>query len=265
MHAQNIAYREITLTPYTHIVHQDKGLTLEDVLLGLEKGRQQAFDDFGVEMRWVFDIHRNLAFSTNGSYDYNAEPAERTLDFAIAGKQYGVVGLGLGGDEVNAPPEPFADVFYRAKDAGLLSVPHAGETEGPNSVKGAVTHLYADRIGHGVRAIEDPAVVELVKEKQIPLEVNISSNVCLHVYGSIEEHPFKRLDQAGVLLTVNSDDPPLFSTTLSKEYEILATDFGYTLTDLVRFARNAFLVSGAELEVKKRLLNKFDTWVSSVD
>ena len=263
MHAQNIIYREITLTPYTHIVHQDKGLTIEDILAGLEQGRQRARSEFGVEMRWIFDIYRNLAFPEKPEGTYNPEPAERTLEYASLGQAYGVVGLGLGGDEVNAPPSPFREVFEEAKKLGLLSVPHAGETEGPSSVLGAVTSLQADRIGHGVRAAEDPELIALLKERQIPLEVNITSNICLGIYDSLEQHPFPYLDRSGLLVTINTDDPPLFNTTLLNEYKHLATQYGYDVAELTRIARNAFKACGAEPAVRKRLLDTFDIWVAT--
>ncbi|MDY6876486.1 MAG: adenosine deaminase [Chloroflexota bacterium] len=262
MAAQNIRYREVTFTPYTHIDYQDKGLVIEDIMCGLEAGRRKAQREFGVEMRWVFDIPRSFAFPERDGQDYDPHPAERTLEYALEGRAMGVVGFGLGGLEVGAPPFPFAHAFAAAKDAGLLSVPHAGETEGPESVWGAVDELQADRIGHGVRAIEDPDLLVVLKERQIPLEVNPTSNVCLHVYRCLAEHPLPHLDRMGLLVTVNSDDPPLFNTTLVQEYRTLVDEFGYTQADLIRLARNAFVVCGAEAETKARLLAEFDQWVA---
>ena len=262
MAAQNIRYREVTLTPFAHTDYQRKGLTIDDLFEGLEAGRAAALADHGVELRWVFDIPRNLSFSGTGS-QYDPYPAERTLAFALAGQAHGVVGFGLGGDEVGAPPAPFAHAFAAAKAAGLLSVPHAGETMGAASVADAVGALSADRIGHGVRAIEDPALLLRLRERQIPLEVNPTSNVCLHVYRRLAEHPFPHLDRMGLKLTVNSDDPPLFNTTLLDEYRVLAREFGYGKRDLARLARNAFEVSGAPAALKERLLAEFDSWVAA--
>lgn len=288
MAAQNIRYRELTFTPFTHTDLQDKKLTITDIFEGLEAGRMQAKQDFGVEMRWIFDIPRNTSFKpwhrstwVRGvvrSMDallrrvglrqkeyYHPYPAERTLAYALAGQDKGVIGFGLGGYEVGAPPEPFAPVFRTAKAAGLLSLPHAGETVGPASIWGAVNALDADRIGHGVRAIEDPQLVTLLKERQIPLELNPTSNICLHVYPSFAEHPFRQLDEMGLLVTVNSDDPPLFNTSLCQEYQVLADEFGYGKADLVRIARNAFVAAAAPVEVKARLLGEFDAWVKKND
>ena len=259
MAAQNIRYRELTFTPFTHTDSQNKGLTIEALLDGLEAGRSQAQREFGVEMRWVFDIPRNASFRKTGNYD--PYPAERTLAYALVGQEKGVVGFGLGGFEVGAPPEPFAHAFQTAKAAGLLSVPHAGETMGVGSVWGALNELQADRIGHGVRAIEDPKLLAQLHDRQVVLEINPTSNVCLHVYRRLAEHPFPHLDRMGLLVTVNSDDPPLFNTTLCQEYAVLATEFGYREADLARIARNAYVASGAPSELKARLLAEFDRWV----
>lgn len=264
MAKQNIRYREATFTPYTHVNYQDKGLNIEDVLEGLERGRQQAKDEFGVEIRWVFDIHRNLPYQLSGGDGFNPEPADLTLEYALAGMPYGVIGLGIGGSEVGAPPEDFESVFTKAKLNGLLSLPHAGETEGPASVWGSVRQLQADRIGHGVRSIEDPTLLQHLADYQIPLEVNPTSNLQLHVYESIEEHPFKKLDEMEIPVTINSDDPPLFNSNLSQEYLLVAESFGYTNEDLIRLARRAFLVSGLELEVLEKLLAEFDQSVEKL-
>lgn len=261
MAAQRIRYREITVTPFTHIDYQRKGLSIEALLEGLQAGRMAARADFGVEMRWIFDVPRNLSFPPTGGYD--PFPAERTLEYALRGRDAGVIGFGLGGDEVGAPPEPFAHAFARAHAEGLLCVPHAGETEGPASVWGAIKALRAHRIGHGVRAIEDPRLVDVLRERQIPLEVNVISNLQLHVYNRIDEHPFPHLDRMGVKVTVNSDDPPLFNTTLCTEYELVASAFGYGHKELMRIARTAFEVSAAPDALKAQLLAEFDAWATA--
>lgn len=267
MAAQNIRYREVTFTPFTHLHLQDKGLSFEQLLAGLDAGRRRAYADFGVEMRWVFDIPRMSSFARPASHQagpgYDPFPAEETLRMALAGRDHGVVGFGLGGAEVGAPPEPFAHAFEAAIAAGLISVPHAGETVGPASVWGAVQALGAHRLGHGVRAIEDPALLVHLRDHQIPLEVNPTSNICLHVYRRAAEHPFPHLDRMGLLLTLNSDDPPLFNTSLLQEYALLATEFGYDQHNLARIARNAFRSSAAPLDLKTQLLAEFDAWSAS--
>jgi aminodeoxyfutalosine deaminase len=261
MAAQNIRYREITFTPYTHLYLQDKGLTLDDLLAGLDAGRRRAQTDFDVEMRWIFDIPRYGSFAHLGNKAYDPLPAQETLRYALAGRDYGVIGLGLGGAEVGAPPKPFAHAFEDARAAGLISVPHAGETVGPASIWGAINALHAQRIGHGVRAIEDPALLLLLRDRQIPLEINLTSNICLHVYRRIAEHPFPHLDRMGLLLTLNSDDPPLFNTSLVQEYMLLATEFGYDLPNIARIARNGFRCA-APPDLRPKLLAEFDAWAA---
>ncbi len=260
MAAQGIRYREVTFTPTTHLILHPKGIAIDDILDGLEDGRQRARRDFEVEMRWVFDIARDAAFRTG---EYSPMLADATLEYAIKGMDRGVIGFGLGGFEVGAPPEPFAHAFARAKAAGLLSLPHAGETMGAESVWGALDALGADRIGHGVRAIEDAKLLERLVETQIPLELNPTSNYRLHVYRRLAEHPFPHLDRMGIFCTVNSDDPPLFNTSLLQEYRVLADEFGYDRANLARIAGNAFLASGAEESLKRDLLAQFDHWVSA--
>ncbi len=267
MAEQNIRYSELTFTPFTHTHLQAKNLTIDDLLAGLEAGRAQAKADFDVEMRWVFDIPRNVSFppgyQAHDGAGYDPLPAETTLGYAIQGMDRGVVGFGLGGFEVGAPAQPFAHAFVEAKAAGLLSVPHAGETMGATSVRSAIEDLQADRIGHGVRAIEDPEVLLMLRDRNIPLEINPTSNVCLHVYRRAAEHPFPHLDRMGLTVTVNSDDPPLFNTTLEQEYALLAAEFGYDADNLARIARNAFMICGLPEAQKSELLAEFDAWRQS--
>jgi aminodeoxyfutalosine deaminase len=262
MAQQNILYRELTFTPYTHTHLQGKGLDYTDLMEGLNAGRRRAAQDYGVEIRWVFDVPRHVSF-VGAAHHYDPGPADVTLEYALAGREHGVIGFGLGGMEVGAPPAPFARAFQRALESGLLSLPHAGETVGPDSVWGAIRDLGANRIGHGVRAIEDPSLLTYLRDQQIPLELNPTSNICLHVYRRLAEHPFPHLDRMGLLVTVNSDDPPLFNTTLTDEYNHLVTEFGYSLSDVLRIARNGFVASGAPPPLKTELLERFDHWVET--
>jgi hypothetical protein len=157
--AADIRYREITFTPFTHTDHQRKGLTIDDLFEGLETGRAAARAEFGVEMRWVFDIPRNLSLSQRQAATTLTRRSAR-WSTRCAGAITAWWGLGLGGFEPGAPPEPFAHAFDRAHAEGLRCVPHAGETLGPASVWGAVEALHADRIGHGVRADRGPGAAD---------------------------------------------------------------------------------------------------------
>ncbi|MEX1021211.1 MAG: adenosine deaminase [Litorilinea sp.] len=260
--AQSITYAEITTTPFIHTHIQKKGLTIDQILRGLAEGRKTARARYGIELNWVFDIPRNFSFrAQTGVYD--PTPADITLDYAMRGRKQGVIGFGLGGDEVGAPAFAFAHAFQRAISNGLVSLPHAGETQGPESVWSAVQDLRAARIGHGVRAIEDPDLLSVLRVAQIPLEVNISSNICLHIYDNVYQHPFPQLDQMGLLVTINSDDPPLFNTTLIAEYTLLQSQFAYARADVARIARNAFLAMAQPSAVRRQYLARFDAWAAA--
>lgn len=197
-----------------------RGLTPETMMDALNRGRARALADFGLEMRWIVDVNRGLPGADR------AYVADQSLDFALGGRDAGVVAFGLSGPEAGNPPEPFAPWFERARAGGLHSVPHAGELAGPESIWGAVNALHAERISHGVRAVEDPALVVHLAERRIVLDVCPTSNVCLGVVRSLAEHPLRRLHEAGVPVTVNSDCPPMFGSTLSDEVALLSTAMG---------------------------------------
>jgi adenosine deaminase len=151
----------------------------------------------------------------------------------------GTIAFGIGGDEVAGPVEWFGDVFRFALDAGLHLTVHAGESAGPESVWGAV-RLGAQRIGHGIRAADDPKLLEHLRERDIPLEVCISSNVATRVVGTLSEHPVRRIYDAGVPIVLASDDPAMFHTTLTQEYELAAREFGFTDAELAGIVENGF-------------------------
>jgi adenosine deaminase len=211
---QNVRYSEVTYTAVTHWLQ--KGLSFDEQLAALNRARAWGERALGVRMGIVIDIPRNLP----------ASYGPMIADWAIAGMGDGVVAFGLGGPEAGHPPEKFADAFARARAAGLPSVPHAGETDGPRSIWGALQTLGAVRIGHGVRCLEDPRLVTELRDRRIPLEVCPTSNVCLGVAPDIGRHPLPRLLAEGLYVTINSDDPPMFNTTLTDEYLAAARAFG---------------------------------------
>jgi aminodeoxyfutalosine deaminase len=151
----------------------------------------------------------------------------------------GVVSFGIGGDEERGPAEWFTEVYRFARANGLRLTAHAGETAGPESVWGAV-RLGADRIGHGIRAVEDPALVRHLRDRKIPLEICISSNVSTGAVRSLADHPVRRLYEAGVPVILNTDDPGLFGTTLAREFELAASEFGFSEADLGQIVENGF-------------------------
>jgi len=248
---QNVRYAEVTFTAYTHL-WQNKGLTPDDLIAGLDAGRAGVRAQFGVALAWIIDIPRNLSFNRVTGL-YNGKASGPTVDMALAWKEHGVVALGLGGHEIGAPPEPFAAAFDRARAGGLHSAPHAGEHVGPEGVWGAIRSLQAERLGHGVRAIEDPALTAYLVEHQLPLEINPSSNIRLGVYPDFASHPLRKFWDAGAFVTVNSDDPPLFNTSLNQEYRLLVDAFDFDADDLERVSLNAVRASFLPEERKSEL------------
>ena len=257
---QNIRYREMYVSIYQHLHLFEKNLHLHDVFDGLRMGCQKARDDFDVEMQWIFGIPRNRHFSGDNPRIFDATIATAVLDYASQGQAHGVIGIGLGGNESGAPPGPFRNVFEQAKQMGLRSIPHAGETEGANSVRGAIKELQADRICHGVRSIEDINVVKELVDRQIPLDICPTSNIRLNIYPSMSQHPFRELDELGVKITINSDDPSIIGSSLCDEYMTVAREFGYTISDLVRFARNSIQASYTTTESKTKYLSEIYKW-----
>lgn len=238
MARQKIRYAEVTFSPYTHVTNT--GLPFAEIVAALDDGRRCSQADFGVEFQWVFDIVRDDPSSQH-----------TVVRWAASALDQGVVALGLGGTERGYPPEWFAESFAEARAAGLHRVPHAGEVAGPESVWGAIRHLDAERIGHGVRSEEDPELVAYLREYQIPLELCLTSNLCLGVYPSPQDHPIRRLWDQGLYLTINSDDPPMFNTDLVQEYQKLADDLGFTADEMERLSLNALQASFLPEEQKR--------------
>jgi adenosine deaminase len=241
---QNIRYAEVTFTILTNT--SLTGLSWQDILQGLNAGRDQALTDFGVTWQWVFDIVRNLP-----------DTQDTVLEIALAAREWGVIALGLGGSEAGFPPELFVDTFNRAEREHLHRVPHAGEIAGPQSVWSAIKLLHAERIGHGVRSIEDPILIDYLESNSIPLEICPTSNVCLKVYPDFAHHPLRRLWDAGLLLTISSDDPPMFGTDLNNEYKVLVKDFNFTQTELEQISLNAIQASFLSQGEKHKLAREF--------
>jgi len=249
MARQQIRYAEVT---FTVSMHRFKlGIPFETSFRGLQQGRMRAQADFGVEIRWIFDIERAVS---DGRL---VERADYTTNVAMECKAEGVVALGLGGSEAQGPPGPFARWFEKARSEGLHSSPHAGETMGSESVWDALHQLGAERIGHGVRSSEDPHLVTYLAKQQIPLEVCPWSNICLGVYPSLADHPLPHLYTAGVPLSVNSDDPPLFNATLTDNIFALYDTWDLSLEAIDEILLNGIRKSFLEAEQKQRMEQTF--------
>jgi aminodeoxyfutalosine deaminase len=189
-----------------------RGVDWEEMFEGYCDGLAEARELHGVEVRLTPDIFR-------GATD---DEADLVVDYSLAYRDRGVVGVGLGGLEAEYPPEAYAGSFERVRGEGLGSVPHAGEVAGPASIRGALDALGADRIRHGIRAVEDPILVEELRERRIVLDVCPVSNVRTGAVPSFDAHPLPQLLRAGVLCSINTDDPAMFDTDLTREYEAAA-------------------------------------------
>lgn len=195
--------------------------------------------------------------------------ADRTLDpsiaedwsrLAVARRDAGVVGFGLANDETHFPPEPFEKAFSIAVEGGLLSVPHAGELAGPESVRAALDVLRADRIGHGVRAVEDPDLVRRLADEQVTCDVSVASNLVLGLYPSVREHTIGTLVEAGVPVTINTDDPLMFGSGLLEEYTAIRDAFAWDDARMAAIARTSITASGAPATLKTSALAALEIW-----
>jgi aminodeoxyfutalosine deaminase len=214
---------------------------------GLERGRQRGERDFKISLLWVFDAVRQ----------FGAERAREVADLAVQFGDRHVVGFGIGGDEQKGSPELFRDVYAYCKDHGLRLTAHAGESAGPESIWGAL-NLQAERIGHGLTAQQDADLVQELSERQIPVEICVTSNLRTGVCKDITQHPVRSYFDHGLMITINSDDPAMFRTTLTREYQLLQEHFAFTEEQLRELARNSFEASFLPAEKKLEFLNLFD-------
>lgn len=219
---QNVRYAEITLSAGVVLW---KGQDLAAV----HQAVREAAAGSPVKTFWIWDAVRQ----------WGVERAWEVMEMAAQRVEDGVIAFGLGGDEANGPARDFAAVFLEARRRGLHLLCHAGEVTGAASVWEAL-EVGAERIGHGIRCLEDRALVDHLADRDLPLEVCVSSNVCTGASASLREHPLRKLFDAGVPLVLNTDDPPMFHTTLNGEYELAAREFGFDEEELARLAGNSF-------------------------
>lgn len=270
---QQVRYAELTCTPYTSVrpdlaeraehiepaAHPNgggtghAGMAIEAYTEALEDARVGAERDFGIALRWIYDIPGEAGIPA----------ADATVTYAVDHGPEALIGFGLGGPEVGVPRPQFEKHFDAARAAGLRSLPHAGETTGPQTIWDALNVLKAERIGHGTTAAQDPELLAHLAEHRIPLEVCPSSNVATGAVARLEEHPLKTFVDAGVPVTINSDDPPMFATTLNREYEIAADLLGVDATGVADLARAAVDLSYAPDDLKARLRGEIDTYTEA--
>lgn len=245
--AQGTRYAEVTFTAASHGERLgDPDMPLEAVLAGLAEGQAA----YGIECRVILDHSRRRS----------VERAWRTFTLAERHAADGVIGIGLAGDEAH-PLAPFAEVLDAARDAGLRLVHHAGETCGAASIREAIDVGHTERLGHGIRVLDDPELVAEVRDRAIPLEVCPSSNVALGLAKSFDTHPLPLLRDAGLRVTVNTDIPLTTGTTLTEEYTRIRTAFGYDDADLAGLSRTTIDASFAPVATKSRLHAETDAWL----
>jgi aminodeoxyfutalosine deaminase len=222
LEAQNVVYAEIIFSAGVVLwMNQAVGPIYDAVWRESKKSN--------VEVWWLFD----------GVRQFGVDQVARVAELAAQRRGQGVLGFGIGGDEARGPAGLFGEVYRFAAAEGLRLTAHAGETGGPDSVWAAL-ELGAERIGHGIRSVEDPVLVRHLRDRRIPLEISISSNVATGAVSSLSAHPVRRLYEAGVPIVLNTDDPAMFHTTLTREYELAASEFGFTQRELRDIAENAF-------------------------
>jgi adenosine deaminase len=247
---QQVRYAELTLTPYSSIA---RGIAAEAFCEAVEDARRRTAADHGVQLAWCFDIPGEAGMPS----------ADVTLDVALNQHPDGLVSFGLGGPELGVPRPQFAAHFARARAAGLHSVPHAGESTGPETIWDALRSLGAERIGHGIAAARDPRLMAHLAETGIVLEVCPTSNVRTRSVPSLAEHPLAQLVAAGVPVTINSDDPPMFATTLNGEYAVAAELLGLDAAGVTELARAAVRASFLDEVGKAALLAEIDSYLAA--
>jgi aminodeoxyfutalosine deaminase len=250
MARQNIRYAELTVTPYSST---RRGIPEQAFMEAIEDARKAAESELGVALRWCFDIPGEAGLAS----------AEETAHLALDLRPEGLVSFGLGGPEIGVPRPQFKPFFDRARAEGLHSVPHAGETTGPQTIWDALLELGAERIGHGTSAVRDPRLLEHLAEHRIPLEVCPTSNIATRAVATLEEHPIRRMVEAGVPVTVNSDDPPMFGTDLNTEYAVAARLLGLDRAGVAALAKTAVEVSFLDAAGKARLAAEIDAYAAA--
>ncbi|MFJ2741295.1 adenosine deaminase [Streptomyces sp. NPDC087440] len=249
MARQNIRYAELTVTPFSST---RRGIPEAAFMEAIEDARKAAESELGVVLRWCFDIPGEAGL----------ESAEETVRLALEHRPEGLVSFGLGGPEIGVPRPQFKPYFDKAIEAGLHSVPHAGETTGPETIWDALTDLRAERIGHGTSATQDPKLLAHLAERQIPLEVCPTSNIATRAVATLDEHPIKEMVAAGCLVTINSDDPPMFGSDLNNEYVVAARLLDLDERGLAELAKNAVKASFLDEAGKAKLSAEIDAYTN---
>lgn len=245
--AQGVVHAEVYIA--VGVIHYWGRAELGPVFAALERARERAEQEFGISLYWIFDAVRH----------FGPEAAARVFRQAAAMRaEYpSIIGIGIGGDERQAGADVFRDHYAEARDAGLRLTAHAGESTGPESIWAAI-NIGAERIGHGLTAIEDPELMEVLTERQVPIEICITSNVRTGCCLPLTAHPVRSYFDAGLMITLNSDDPAMFASDLESEYALAVNDFGFTQEHLRELAANSIEASFLSPERKVELLRQIE-------
>lgn len=241
--AQNVKYAEVIFSAGVVLW---KKQSVEAVFEAISASAAEAEARLGVRVRWIIDAVRH----------FGLDHVREVLGWAIRYRDRGVVAFGIGGDEERGPAELFTDIYREAREAGLRLTAHAGEAVGPESIRKAVEMLGAERIGHGLTAIQDPNVMALLRERRIPLEVCPTSNVATGLIKRFEDHPLPRFLEAGLTVTLNSDDPAMFGTSLENEFLQAVEVFSLSRAQIVQLSENAINAAFMPEEDKKEFLRE---------
>jgi len=247
--AQNVRHAEVFFDPQAHT---DRGVPLESVITGIRRALEDGEQQLGISSELIMCFLRHLS----------AEAAIETLHASLPFWKW-IVAVGLDSSEVGHPPEDFKAVFDEARKHGLLTVAHAGEEGPPEYIWQALDDLKVSRIDHGVRCVEDPKLVERLREEQIPLTVCPLSNVKLRVFDSIQDHNLKRMLELGLRVTVNSDDPAYFGGYMDENFEAVREGLDLSREDVYRLAKNSFQASFLDAAKKQQLLKELDDYFAS--
>ncbi len=240
---QNIRYAEVFYSPSDFAQHGlEPGRLTESIRVGLDTQKER------IEMQLIADLVR----------DFGPEKGMRTLQEVAEVRDLGVIGIGIGGSEQSHPPEPYREVYEKARQMGFRTTAHAGEAAGPESVWGAIRVLEVDRIGHGTRAVEDPVLVGTLNQKQIPIEMCPLSNVRTGVIPGLGEHPIRRFFEEGLLVSVNTDDPKMFDTDLETEYTELVAVLDFERAEIIQLLANAVRSAWCDESKKDELLSELN-------
>ena len=245
--AQGVAHAEVYVS--VGVVYYWRRIEFEPLFAGMERARLRAERELGISILWIFDAVRH----------FGVEEAARVFRKAAEMRREhpSIIGIGIGGDERRTGAEPFRELYAEARDAGLRLTAHAGETVGPESIWGAL-NIGAERIGHGLSAEHDAELMEVLAERQIPIEICVTSNVRTGSCPSLAEHPVRRYFDSGLMITLNSDDPTLFGSDLLGEYRLAEREFQFTQEQLRELASNSVEASFLPPERKVALLRAIE-------